>query len=127
MQVVKEHLWDKVQVRPVGQKMVKRVREESVCMGKGGRDYDINDFSDKKNVQCSTKMGVVDRESDGPENVCCEKGGANDEINARCRARRYARKQEYGACKKAMHHLIREHPTPPSQPLPAPTPPLPPS
>jgi len=69
MQVVEEHLQDKVQVRPVGQEMVKRVREEGRMYGEGGGHF-INDFSDKKNVQCSTKMGVVDRESDGPQNVC---------------------------------------------------------
>jgi len=41
MQVVKEHLRDKVQVRPVGQKMVKRVREEGRMYGEEG-GHDIN-------------------------------------------------------------------------------------
>jgi len=36
----------------------------------GKREVTISMFSDKKNVQCSMKMGVVNRESDGPQNVC---------------------------------------------------------
>jgi len=51
-------------------------------------------FSDKNIVQCSTKMGVVDSESDGRENVC---GSASDEkMQEMCGCE----KESKTACKK---------------------------